>query len=134
VANFKVRTKICLSCSSYSATNMVKKPFSEQSLLINKVKVKQSHYRPEEALRIPGDLGSQISGKSGHEVGKVVSSKHRPLLPPGNIPGTHFCYNLSQSHGHSAAGRKNFNDTIGNRTRDLLLINTLFKFEHKASK
>jgi hypothetical protein len=23
--------------------------------------------------------------------GKVVSPKHRPLLPPGNTPGTHFC-------------------------------------------
>jgi len=24
-------------------------------------------------------------------VGKVVSLKHRPPLPPGNTPGTHFC-------------------------------------------
>ena len=23
--------------------------------------------------------------------GKVVSLTHRPLLPPGNAPGTHFC-------------------------------------------
>ena len=23
--------------------------------------------------------------------GKVVSLTHRPLSPPGNIPGTHFC-------------------------------------------
>ena len=23
--------------------------------------------------------------------GKVVSLTHRPLLPPGNNPGTHFC-------------------------------------------
>jgi len=22
---------------------------------------------------------------------KVVSLTHRPLLPPGNVPGTHFC-------------------------------------------
>jgi hypothetical protein len=26
-----------------------------------------------------------------HEGGKVVSRKQRPPLPPGNIPGTHFC-------------------------------------------
>ena len=43
--------------------------------------------------------------------------------PPGNIPGTHFCYRLSLPQGHSAAGRimsmKNSSDTIGNRTRDL---------------
>jgi hypothetical protein len=45
------------------------------------------------------------------------------LLPPGNTPGTHFCYRLSRPQGHSATGRimslKNSNDTIGNRTRDL---------------
>jgi hypothetical protein len=23
--------------------------------------------------------------------GKVVSPAHRPLSPPGNFPGTHFC-------------------------------------------
>jgi hypothetical protein len=23
--------------------------------------------------------------------GKVVNLTHRPLLPPGNAPGTHFC-------------------------------------------
>ena len=48
---------------------------------------------------------------------------HRPPLPPGNIPGTHFCQRLSQPQGHSATGRvmsmNNSNDTIGNRTRDL---------------
>jgi len=48
---------------------------------------------------------------------------HRPPLPPGSIPGTHFCYRLRQPQGPSAAGRfmsiKNFNDTIRNRTRNL---------------
>jgi hypothetical protein len=42
---------------------------------------------------------------------------------PRNIPGTHFCYRLSQPQGHSAAGRimsmKNSINTIGNRSRDL---------------
>ena len=27
------------------------------------------------------------------------------LYPPGNIPGTHFCWSLSRPQGHSAAGR-----------------------------
>ena len=64
-----------------------------------------------------------MSRQSAHESGKVVSPTHRPPLPPGNIPGTHFCQKLSQPQNHSAAGRiksmKNSNDTIGNRTRDL---------------
>jgi hypothetical protein len=43
------------------------------------------------------------------------------LYTPGNIPGTHLCWRLSQTQGHTAAGMsmKNSNYTIGNRTRDL---------------
>ena len=45
------------------------------------------------------------------------------LYPPGNIPGAHFCYRLSQPQGLGAAGRimsmKNSNDIIWNRNRDL---------------
>ena len=36
---------------------------------------------------------------------KVVILTHRPPLPPGNAPGTHFCYRLSRPQGHSAIGR-----------------------------
>jgi len=37
--------------------------------------------------------------------GKVVSLMHRPPLPPGNAPGTHFCRRLRQPQGHSVIGR-----------------------------
>jgi len=45
------------------------------------------------------------------------------LYPPGNIPGTHLCWRLSQPQDHKAAGKfmsmKNSRDTIGDRTREL---------------
>jgi hypothetical protein len=54
---------------------------------------------------------------------KVVSLMHRPPFTPRTIPGTHYCYMLSQPQGHDAAGRVSLleksNDFIGNWTRDL---------------
>jgi hypothetical protein len=66
---------------------------------ISKIKVKQSHYSPGQAHRIPGDWGFQISRQSAHESGKFVSPKHRPPLPPEIILGTHFCCRPGSSVG-----------------------------------
>ena len=49
------------------------------------IKAKQSHYRHGQALKFPGDWGSQISRQSVHEGGKVVSPTHRPPLTPQEI-------------------------------------------------
>jgi len=53
-------------------------------------KVKESRERPGVVQRVPGGLGSHISRHSALEGGEVVSLTHRPPLPPGNVPGTHF--------------------------------------------
>ena len=50
--------------------------------------------------------GSQISRQSAREEGKVVSPTHRPPLPPGNIPGTHFCSAVAQWLRCCATNRK----------------------------
>jgi hypothetical protein len=56
--------------------------------------------------------------------GKIVSLMHWPPFSPTKIPGTHFCYRLSQPQGHSAAGRiwsiEKFTTSLGIEPGDLL--------------
>jgi hypothetical protein len=47
----------------------------------------------------------RISTQSAQECCKSVSPTHRPPLPPGDIPGTQFCYKLSRPQDHSVARR-----------------------------
>ena len=75
------------------------------SLRFWRQQVNQSLYKSGQALRSPGGSGCHTSRQSAHEDSKVVSLMHRPPLPPLNIPGTHFCYKLSQPQDHYVARR-----------------------------
>ena len=57
--------------------------------------VKQSHYRPGEAKKVIRKLRSLDFMTTAQNGGNVVSLTHRPPLPPGNSPGTHFCCLIS---------------------------------------
>jgi hypothetical protein len=75
-------------CSRYEAIGSTR-PLTQMRKIKGKGKVipVQAWTGPDGSRR----LKLPISRQSTHEGGKVVSRMHRPPLPPGNIPGTHFC-------------------------------------------
>jgi hypothetical protein len=84
-------------------------------------KGKESRKRPGVNQRVPGGLGSHISWHSARE-GCEVSPMHRPPLPTGNVPGTHFHLGRKRLQGRGTVGRKyvteKSSDTTGNGSRD----------------
>jgi hypothetical protein len=89
--SFKCQQNWRLLLSTFFQRHIFRSAHCCGDIAMNNFKKNQSHYRPGQALSVPGGWGSQILRQSTHEGGKVVSPTHWPPLPPGNIPGTHFC-------------------------------------------
>jgi hypothetical protein len=71
----------------------------------NVKKLQLSHYGPGQSLKGSGSL--RLPDILDSVYMKVVRSALRTgrLCPPGNFPGTRFCYRLSRPQGRNAAGR-----------------------------
>ena len=71
----------------YQVTSVVLRIYGINSKGNSKAVPLQARSGPEGSrkLRFPDFMTTAQDG------GKIVSLTHRPPLPPGNTPGTHFC-------------------------------------------
>jgi len=79
---------VCLSkCIWKLSEAFILRPFVKGLVKKGKSVPLQARSGPEGSrkLRFPNFVTTAQDG------GKVVSRMHRPPLPPGNVPGTHFC-------------------------------------------
>jgi hypothetical protein len=65
-------------------------------------KVKQSHYKPRQAIRFQEVEAVRFVDNRHMKVVRLSALRTGRLYPPGKIPGTHFCYRLCRPQGHSA--------------------------------
>ena len=75
------------------------------SLGVKRLKGKSVPLQAWSGPEVSRNVGFPDFVKTAQDGGKVFSLKHRPPLPPGNAPGTHFCWRLSGPQSHSAIGR-----------------------------
>ena len=113
----KNRKSLELTCKRQGASQNLLSKYSKRQ------KVKQSHYRPGQALMVPGGWGFHISRQSAHEGAMVVSPTHRPPLPKELflvfISVRRWVTPWPQCGLKDFMSMKNSKDTIGNWTRVL---------------
>ena len=63
----------------------------QEGLKLTNKKVKQSHYRPGQALRFPKVKDPRFQNNRHIKVVRLSALRTGRLYSPGKIPGTHFC-------------------------------------------
>jgi len=84
----QIDTKKCNQVSKSSSSNNNNNDNDDDNNNNNNNKCKSILYRP---LGLQEVVALRISRHLAHEGGKVVSSMHRPPLPPGDTLGAYFC-------------------------------------------